>query len=756
MVKNYGAVFSTGRRLKNLRMNLKIMLMVLTMAFGISASAYGEDAPAFADAAQQITVRGVVTERATNEPLPGTTIMVRGTTTGTVTDVDGRYTLQVPAANAVLQFSYVGFVTREIALAGQTELNVMLESDVALLSEVVVVGYGTTRRADLTGAVSSVSQERLVDRPAISLGESIMGKISGVHVQRAGGGEPGGRPQIRIRGISSVNTGLDPLFVVDGIVGVRDPLQNLNPNDIKSIDVLKDASATAIYGARGANGVIIIETKRGEAGVTQVSYRGVGTFSTRWRELPMLNAEQIMYVYEQAMANVTKYGTRNPGKDFRGPYSTGTTYSEMPHIFKQVPAGSYPVDLIGKDGNYYAPRFDNNWEEIIYQDSFSNSHYLDIRGGSESAVYSLSAGMDDQQGIMQDSWMKRYTSRMTGDIDVTNWIKISTQLGYTKTERTHDDGVARNAAEVWSIVPVKYPDDPETYGMYAGRWGTNADFNIGEQWFNPMFVRDQNSRRFHRDQVLASAIMRFQLTDNLIFSSDFSVMPASAKTTGMTGYSIAGTPTARIDAGNQRYWQSENYLNYTNTFGDSHNLTAMAGLSWSERRWENMWAQNREYFTNFYGWSSLQSGGAARPGVNSSDGRSALNSYFGRLNYDYQGKYLLTLTGRMDGSTKFGKDNKYAFFPSAGVAWRISQEDFWTVDAVSNLKLRGSYGQTGNQEINSYSTQRYVGAASNILLGGRANVGIFPNSMGNNQLKWETITQWDIGLDVGLFRTAST
>ncbi|MEJ7681619.1 MAG: carboxypeptidase-like regulatory domain-containing protein [Segetibacter sp.] len=366
-----------------------------------------------------VVIKGRVVNTDGN-PIQDVSVFISGTKKGVTTNSDGRFTISVPDnKKAALEFSSVGFQNKTVDVGNQTEVNITLEKSIAGLDEVVVVGYGTQKRSDLTGSIAQLGSKKLLDRPATNVGQALQGKISGVQVVQQGAGIPGGDPMVRIRGTNSINTSSDPLFVVDGIVGVSNALSTLNPEDIVSLDVLKDASATAIYGARGANGVIIITTKRGIAGKTQIDYNGYVSVGVLQRHVYTLDADQLMYVYEQAMANGDKYGAINRAKDFRGPYASSQSYSEMPWLFKQVSKGGYLLDLVGKDDNYYAPRFNSNWESEAFKPSISNNHHLDIRGGSQDAKFSLSLGYSESTGLdegllLQTLYSKSYRGYKIG------------------------------------------------------------------------------------------------------------------------------------------------------------------------------------------------------------------------------------------------------------------------------------------------------------------------------------------------------
>ena len=703
----------------------------------------------------QQMVSGVITDN-DGELIPGVTVLVKGTSTGTVSDINGQYTIPVEDTDAVLVFSFVGMLTQEINVNGQSQINVTMQTDAIGLEEVVVVGYGTMKKRDVTGAVTQVTDERLLDRPAFNVAQAIGGKVAGVKVIERSGA-PGSEPMIRVRGTNSINSSNDPLFVVDGVVGVGNALRMLNPNEIETMDVLKDASATAIYGARGSNGVIIITTKRGISGEPTVEYNGYVTRSTMNRKFYVLDAEQMMYVVTQAWMNVKKYAS-SPNWPAQFDYSidpsaAGNSYAQMPHLFEQ---GSYSIPLIGDDGQTYRPRFDTNWESEIFRPSTSTNHQLNIRGGNEKAKFGLFLGYGLENGLLLDSKINRYSFKINGDMKVKEWLSVSANLGANKNKELVNDvsyfsgGIARAAVEAYSILPIQYPDDESIYGTYAGKWSSNADFPAGETPHNPVHITQDTERYTDRTQITGDVTFNFDITKDLSFRTNLAFDATSRKYNEYTGRLIDTRGTAYVEAQNNFYWQNENYFNYNKTFGD-HSVTGMVGLSWSEYTWERVDARNRYFFDDFYGWHNLEVGTDARPRTRSNDGKNALNSYFARATYSFKNKYLLTATGRYDGSSKFGENSKYGFFPSGSIAWRIIEEGFMQdFSALSNLKLRLSVGKTGNQEIGSYVTQTFVGS-TNVALGDAVYPGLFPDTFGNPDLKWETTTQYNAGLDIGLF-----
>lgn len=696
-------------------------------------------------------ISGNVTSAEDQTGLPGVNVIVKGTAQGTVTDVEGNYNLEVPDENAVLVYSSVGFTTQERTVGNQSVIDIVLNIDVTALEEIVVIGYGTMRKSDVTGSVSSVSPQELVDRPVVNLGQALQNKVAGVQVVKQGAGYPGSKPLIRIRGTNSINTNSSPLFVVDGIVGVNNALENINPQDIETMDILKDASATAIYGTRGANGVIIITTKRGEVGKTKVSYNGSMTVGTMQRHNYVVTADQFMYQYEQAFINTPKYGNLKTEKDYRGGMGTGDSWSEMPHLFEQVAQGEYFMDFIANDGNYYKPRFYSNWEDIAFSNSFSHDHHINLTGGTENAKYALSVGHTYQDGLMIESYYKRTNVKLNTDIELNKWLGVSAVILYSRSKEARGADDTRTVSEAWPIIPSQYPDDPSIYGLYAGKWATGRDFPVGENWPGIEYRYDQRDGYYLNEQFTGGISLNAQITEDLSFKTNISIDSRSQNQRWYNG-KFQGNRTADADGRNQEwfYWQNENYFNYNKTIRD-HSISAMVGLSWQETTYDFLRARAYNFSSNFYQYNNFGAG-TNTPRVYSDNRRTALNSYFARANYAFQGKYLLTATGRIDGSSKFGPNNKYAFFPSIGAGWKISEEDFMSAGSlVSNLKLRGSAGQTGNQEIGSFVTQAYINATTVMFGGGNKLAGLYPGSTGNPDLKWETTRQWNIGVDLGMF-----
>jgi len=696
--------------------------------------------PAYAD--REVT--GTVTDESGSR-LPGVSILIKGTQRGTTTSNEGTYSISVPDG-ATLVFSFVGFVSQEIHVGNRTNIDVTLVADNKALEELVVIGYGTARKSDLTGAVGSVREEQLRERPAPSLNQTLQGKISGVQVN-VNSGRPGGRSNVRIRGFSSINSSNNPLYVVDGVMlpqgnqnQASQAIDYINPNDIVSVEVLKDASSTAIYGARGANGVILITTKKGKAGEGKVSYGlDLGITADPPKRAKVLNAEEYLKVEDLAYANIAKY---DPVGWAENKYVHLNPQTRRAQILEQHP----DVFTVLPDGTY-APNYDTDWWDEATQHRISQNHQLNFSGGNNKTTYSFSLNYRDDQGYIKTSYLRRYSTRLTLDDQVKKWLHIGGTLNYNyQSENLVDvsDAVPRQMVEDFPFLPVKWPD-----GTYAN----NRDYPQAEGTMSS--VHRLMGRQYHQftQTTLGSLYANLHLAPGLIFRSvlGINVMSQEINQSETRTLRIGESGTASKDFRKEVFWSWENYLTYDKTFNDKHAITAMAGVSWQETNFSSTGASIRNFATDYFGYDNLGAG-ATQPGVGSSAWRSAFNSYFGRLNYTLDDKYLFTVTGRADGSSKFGENHKFAFFPSAAVAWRISEEDFLNSPSwLSNLKLRSSYGVTGNSEIPAYSSLSLLSSTYATIYSDTRVVGTGINRLANPNLKWEKTAQYDVGLEVSLF-----
>ena len=689
-------------------------------------------------AATAQTVSGRVTSNTDGTPLPGVSVLIKGSTSGTTTDADGRYSLNVSDfQNTILTFSFIGFKTQEVPLNNRTSVDVVMEEDVTLFDEVVVIGYGTQKRSDLTGAVGSVSDERLQERPAPSLNQALSGKIPGVQVN-TNSGRPGGKSNVRIRGLSSINSSNNPLYVVDGVQlpqGNQDQFSQsidyINPNDVVSVEVLKDASSTAIYGARGANGVILITTKRGQAGEGRITYNvdfSVPTKAPNEREA--LNADEYMMVEDLAYANMEKFDPVgwNAGK-----------YADLNPALRRTD----PRIFTASGDNIY----DTDWYEASTQSRLSQNHQLGFTGGNERTTYSLSLGFRDDQGLLKTSYLTRYSGRFTVDDQIKKWLKVGGTLSYNNQEENLvdvSDAVARQIVEDFPFMPVQYAD-----GTYAN----NRDYPKAEGSFSSV------NRLMNRDYILNTQTTLGSVYSNITFAKGLEMRTvlganvitqenneASASTLSSSQIATASTSNKR-----ETFWSLENYLTYNKTINEIHAFTGLLGISWQESNFFLIDQGSRNFPSDFFGYNNIGAGSDNRT-VFSNASRQALNSYFGRINYSLNGKYLFTVTGRADGSSKFGENNKFSFFPSAALAWRISDEPFLADNRlISNLKLRTSYGLTGNSEIPPYSSLSLLSSNYRTVWNNAPVGGTGLNRLGNPDLRWEKTAQSDIGIELGLF-----
>jgi TonB-linked SusC/RagA family outer membrane protein len=702
------------------RLSLSLALVLMIISVGL---------------AQERVVTGTVTDDQ-GATMPGVNVLVKGTPQGTVTDAQGSFTISA-AANATLVFTFVGFKTTEMPVGDRTTIDIVLASDLTALEEIVVIGYGTQKRSDLTGAVGSVSEDKLKERPTSSLNQALSGKIAGVQVNN-NSGRPGGRSNVRIRGFSSINSSNNPLYVVDGIQlpqGTKDQFSNaidyINPNDVISMEVLKDASSTAIYGARGANGVILITTRRGKSGEGRVTYDvdfSVPTKGPNTREV--LNAQQYLDTEDLAWANMAKFDPVgwNAGK---WAYLNPALRRTDPRVFDA-------------SGNAL---HDTDWLEATTQSSLSQNHQLGFSGGNERTTYSISLGYRDDIGYVKTSYLTRYSGRFTIDDQVKKWLKIGGTLSYNNQEENLvdiNDAVARQIVEDFPFMPVQYPD-----GTYAN----NRDYPYAEGTYSSMSRLMGRKYILDTQTLLGSLFTDITITKGLTFRSVLgtNIVTQENNESSASTLSTSGIATAATSNSKESFWSFENYLTYNKTFNDIHAFTGLLGVSWQETNYFIIDQGSRNFPSDYFMFNNMGAGSDNRT-VFSNSQRQALNSYFGRVNYSLMGKYLLTVTGRADGSSKFGENNKYAFFPSAALAWRVSDESFLADNGViSNLKLRTSYGITGNSEIPPYSSLSLLGSNYRAVWNDAAVGGTGINRLANPDLRWEKTAQSDIGVELGLF-----
>ncbi|MGI8634675.1 MAG: SusC/RagA family TonB-linked outer membrane protein, partial [Segetibacter sp.] len=692
----------------------------------------------FSVIAQTGEIKGKVTD--VQGPLSGATVQVQGSKAGVATDAEGNYSIKSSGSD-VLVFTSVGYIQQIIQANNRKVINVTLVSRTNALDVVVVVGYGSQRKSDLTGAVGSVKAEALQERPAASLNQALAGRITGVNVS-VNSGRPGGRSNIRIRGNTSVSVSNNPLYVIDGVIlnatGLSNgstPIDFLNPNDIASVEVLKDASATAIYGARGANGVILISTKRGSQSGGKVNYDVDFSVGTLPRKIPLLNSKEFLMTEDIAYQNAQKY---DPVGFVGGKYKDPKTKRTNPLLFDA-------------NGN---PLYDTDWQNEAFQKAYTQNHQLSFTGGNSKDNYGVYLGYRNENGLVKESWLKRYSTRFVFDSQIKDWLKVGGTLSYNDQNESQIDPLGaggiiamRQVLEELPIIPVKYPD---------GRWGGNEDYPGMEGGGNPVNIVTDRLNYLKTQTTLGNVYTNINLAKGLELRTTLGTNIINQRIDyygGRTLNYISRNQGGDASITNDRYnsWQFENYLTYNRKFNKIHSVNTLIGLSWQHVDQFSARAQSQSFQDDYFQFNNL--GAGANPiAPSSSTSGYGLNSYFGRINYSLKEKYLVTFTGRADGSSKFGEANRYAFFPSAALAWKLSEEDFVkNIPAISNLKVRTSYGVTGNSEITPYQSLAGLGNYSLIFNNARA-IGLGVNRLANPDLKWEKTFQVDAGIELGLFQ----
>jgi len=685
---------------------IAILVMLFSPPSLASENSPGKDALALLKANMQ-TITGTVISNDDNLPLIGVTVQVKGTSTGTTTDLDGTYSLDIND-NATLIFSYTGFETLEVEVNGRTTVDVTMNINIAELDEVVVVGYGSRKKSDVTGAVSSVKSEELNAYPVLDAAQALQGRAAGVVVQSNNGGEPGAPINIKIRGNTSISANSSPLIVVDGFVGATMP----QAADVASIEVLKDASATAIYGSRGSNGVVLVTTKKGTSGQLSVELNSTYAVQNTANKLDLLNPNEFADYQNQIRAN---QGNTNP-----------------------YPKGSATTD----------------WQDEIYRPGNTQNHQLSFSGGSDQMNFYASGNYFAQDGIVVNSGFKRATFLTNLDAQVTDKLKLGVNLfgsrGTKNGVTTQSDGsVTVGNDDVISLAMRFAPDKP--IRDENGNFTTNDA--IGDELDNPYAVATERVDETISDNFRANVYANYDLLKNLTFKTTFGLssenenrgiyQPSSLK---ITASSVGGR--ARVTNAKRTTILSENYLTYNAEIGKG-NLTLLGGYSYQKNDTKAFAAAGTGFLSDNFSYHALTTAtGLLQPA--SSLSQVEIQSQFGRLNYDFDDRYLLTATVRRDGASNFAANNKYAIFPSAALGWKISNEDFLIDNqTISSLKLRVSYGVTGNPSISPYqSLARFASLYAS--RNGSTVFAITPDQPANPDLKWESSYQTNFGIDLGL------
>ncbi|MEO5996887.1 MAG: TonB-dependent receptor [Chitinophagaceae bacterium] len=655
------------------------------------------------------------------EILSGVTITEKGTNNITTSDNKGQFRLSVTGEQGVLVFTYIGYTSFEEKFsAGTGVLEITLTAFARSLEDVVVIGYGTSKKKDLTGSVASIKGADIKATPVVALDRAMQGRVAGVQVT-TNSARPGGESTIRIRGTGSVNAGNEPLYVIDGYPTGN--LNSINPGDIASIEILKDASATAIYGSRGSNGVVLVTTQRGTAGQSNINFDSYVGNQSLLRKIPLLNAREYAEFINEARVNGGGV-----------PYFDGSTAD------KPLPSS------LGTG---------TDWQDEVFRRAPMQNYQLSFSGGEQKTRYAISGGYFDQQGIIQNSYFKRFTVRANLDREVSARLKIglSMQGAYTRSNsaRTETEGGASSGV---TTAAINYAPTFKMYNPGGTYYREQGPLN-GNLVDNPIGLAKEITDQFLTTRLLSNVFADFTITKGLTFRTSWGADLYNTKSnfyvTRLIGLGAGSGGRASIGSSTNVNWLNENTLTYSRTFSEKHSLNALLGYTTQAYDNESVTANAASFNDDFASFNNLGAGASLQAPASASSSWSLI-SYLARINYGYDSRYLFTLTARRDGSSRFGPNNKYGFFPSGAFAWRISNEKFMhPVKSLSDLKLRISYGVAGNQEIGDYRFYSTIQNPSYALGGVSNSIGGVPSGIGNEDLKWEKNQQFDIGIDAGFF-----
>lgn len=645
----------------------------------------------------------------TGESIIGANVMVKGTTIGVVTDVDGNFSLDIPEGSTLVA-SFIGYAEKQIITGNQSVYKLILVEDTKAIEEVIVVGYGTVKKSDLTGSVGSVAMNDVNQVGITSADRALQGQIAGVQVN-ARTGQPGESMMIRIRGGNSLAGGNEPLYVIDGMP-IEGMSSDINPEDILSMEVLKDASSTAIFGSRGANGVVLITTKRGSTRNMAVEYSGYAGVSQLRKKLNLLGKNDYIAMVNEVSQN-----------DGQGIAITPQQAALLPN---------------------------NDWQNLAYQSALTHSHQLSVTGGNDDTKLYASLNFLDQEGIIKGSNYNRFGLRINGDQKIAKNLTLSASIAYSygtqHSANSNADGYGAIAYTAMVMPPIQdIRDEDGKYTVFKGTpWGGT----------NPVGMADLYKKQDVNSKLLANMALNYTIINGLVFkvSAGAEVNAASSDSYIPIGLSAGGAIDGDASKSKSNYYSiiNENILTYDKRFNKDNVLNVMGGITFQTYQSTNLGGSATGFLRDVYETNNLGAGSVpGKPSSGFSDYKMA--SFLGRINYNLMERYLLTVTARYDGSSKFSKNHKFAFFPSAALAWRVSEEQFMKdISWLSNLKVRASIGQTGNQAISPYATQVKLGTNTPVFGNGK-DVGFVLSSMANDDLKWETTTQTDIGIDLGLF-----
>ncbi len=722
--------------------------------------------------AQQLTVTGTITDTK-GVTIPAVSVQIKGTTTGTVADINGKYTIKA-SAGQVLTFKSIGYTDKEVTVGTSAVINVTLADANAQLNEVVVIGYGTQKRADVTGAVSGMKNENLDERAITRVDQALVGQLAGVDVKQTSG-LPGRAFSINIRGAGSLSGGNEPLYVIDGFPlsvaspsgsggfsAGSNPLDNLNPNDIESIQILKDAASAAIYGSRASNGVVLITTKHGQTGKPKISYNGYAGYNAASKYLQMLTGPQWIQRATEMInaAYVLKFG------------ASGATANDDAATRTAMNAGAfstaYQLDPAWSQAGYPGLEF-VDWQKAIERNGLMQNHELSASGGTDNVKYFISGNYANQDGFIINTGFKNYNARANVETQVSKNLKLGLNLApsYSISEDPGVEGKDNIFHQALSMTPVQLASS----GLYANTFN-NPQYSWSNTTNSPVAKLQNKIGESKVYRTLATIYAEYQIIKGLNFRSSINFDNADNTTASYTPYTVSGTLANRTfdPASNTNLYANtsgsyttfrkqtfvnENTLTYNVTLNHDHDLTVLLGQSYNTDRLYNSSLSSSGGYTN--GVIQTLNAAAATTG-SSTDTKDVLVSYFSRVQYSYKSKYLLSASIREDGSSRFGMNTKYGVFPSASAGWRITEESFMKkMPVISDLKLRASFGINGNNNIGNYASIATLGSYGYVL--GATQVlatGSAPNVLADPNLQWEKSKTYDLGLDFGLFANRLT
>lgn len=720
--------------------------------------------------AQQRQINGKITDES-GVPLAGVSVAVKGNSATTTTATDGTFVITAPNGNVELVVTHVGYTEKTVMVSGD-DITVTLQQSSRQLDEVVVVGYGTQKRRNVTGAVSSFDARKLEERPLVRVDQALVGQMAGVQVRQTSGALGRGF-SVQVRGTGSITAGNEPLYVIDGFplataapnssggFPTGNPLDNINPNDIESIQVLKDASAAAIYGSRAANGVVLITTKKGQSGKARIGINTYIGYQERNRKLDMLNAEEWI-VRAQEIIDATWVASSPAG----GPARTASQTNEQRRVILGLPAGQVNKDLMGDD-RWFQPGHPGlryiDWQDEAFRKGLTTNIQLTASGGNDIVRYYISGNYAKQEGMVIHTDYTSYSARANVEVNANKRLKLGLNIAPTYSVN-NDPGVEGKDNILHQLVSYS-PVQEDTMGLYPNvgnngqyRWSTSANGSIGKL--------EQMVGQTSRFRTITSIYADYQIINGLNFKTTVNLDNTDNNSKSYVPYTVVSgvlTRQALPPAGGnalssgtynsfrKQTFVNENTLSYNKVFADAHDFSLLLGQSYNQDKIDRININSSGGFRN-----SIQTLNQANAIVfpttgNTMEARNVLISYFGRIQYSFNNKYLLSASMRRDGSSRFGKNTKWGWFPSASVGWRLSEENFMkNIDFISDLKIRGSWGKSGNYNIGDYSTVPLLGTY-NYTLNGVSVIGQAPNSITNPDLSWEKSETYDVGLDVGLF-----